>query len=200
MRTFFKCLFGYYKWHIFFLILITICVGFVFSNLTYERDPDLSLAYVGKNYINVQTFKDSKESIELLLHDVNGDGEKVASMAAYAVDLESDLHDVFEKLIEKNSYHIFIAEKESFTGYDDKSIFTTVTDYAILKEEFFEVLKDDSGRAYAVSLEDNDFIKTLGIVDETNLYIAAVNPKEGKKLTDRYKNGRNIAGYILTQE
>ena len=196
MRRFFE----YYKWHLFFLVLIVICVGFVLSNVTQQKEPDLTIGYVGKNYINVQTFNDNKTTIELLLHDANGDGEKISSIGAYAVDLESDLHEVFEKLIDKDSYDLFIAEKTAFTKYKDKSVFATATEYVSLTKEPFETLKDDSGRVYAVSVENIDFVKRMGIVDSTDLYVAAVNPKEGKELSTNRKNGRNIAGYILTQE
>ena len=196
MRSFFR----YYKWHIFFLLLIAVCVGFVLANVTYKKTPDLSLVYVGKNYINVQTFNDNKNIIELLLHDSNDDGEKISLISAYAVDLESDLHEVFEKVIEKDTFDLIIADKTAFTKYEDKDVFVTATDYANISNKSFETLKDGSGRVYAVSLEDNDFVKRFGIVDSTDLYIAAINPKDGEELTTNRKNGRNIAGYILTQE
>ena len=196
MRRFFD----FYKWHLFFLVLIIICVGFVLSNVTHKKEPDLTIGYVGKNYINVQTFNDNKKTIELLLHDANGDSEKISSIGAYAVDLESDLHEVFEKLIDKDSFDLFIAEKTAFTKYADKSVFATATEYANLVEKPADTLKDDKGRVYAVSLEGIDFLKRMGIVDSTDLYIAAMNPKDGGELTTNRKNGRNIAGYILTQE
>ena len=81
-----------------------------------------------------------------------------------------------------------------------KSIFITATDYVNLSTSPLETLKDDDGRVYAVSLENNDFVKRLGIVDSTDLFIAAVGAKDGKELSTARKNGRNIAGYILTQE
>lgn len=196
MRRFFD----FYKWHLFFLILIVICVVFVLSNVTQKKEPDIMIGYVGKNYINVQTFNDNKGIIELLLHDATGDGEKISSIGAYAVDLESDLHEVFEKLVDKDSFDLFIAEKTAFTKYKDKSVFVTATEYVNLSERPLETLKDDNGRIYAVSLEGIDFMKRMGFVDSTDLYIAAVNPKDGGELSTNRKNGRNIAGYILTQE
>lgn len=195
-----KRFFRFYKWHLFFLALISICVIFVFSNLTQNKDPDLTLCYVAKSYINVQTFNDNKKTIELLLHDANGDNEKTVSIGAYAVDLESDLLETFDKLVEKDSYDIFIAERTAFKNHSDKSIFITATDYVNLSTSPLETLKDDDGRVYAVSLENNDFVKRLGIVDSTDLFIAAVGAKDGKELSTARKNGRNIAGYILTQE
>ncbi len=200
-QHFWRRLWQYYKWHILFLVLIAICVGFIFSNMTQKKEPDISICYIGKNYINVQTFNDNKKTIELLLHDANGDGEKFSAISAYPVDLESDLHEVFEKIVGKDTQDIFISEKTAFTKYEDKSVFVTASEYVDLSELPVDTLKDDDGRVYAVSLDKSRFMERLGFAkDVTGLYIAAVNPKGGGELTKNRKNGRNIAGYILTQE
>ena len=199
-RRFWRKFWQFYKWHILFLVLIAICVGFILSNVTQKKEPDLSVCYIGKNYINVQTFNDNKSTLELLLHDANADGERNISISAFPVDLESDLHEVFEKMVEKDTYNIFIAEKTAFTKFEDKSLFVTANEYVDLSKIPGDTLKDDEDRIYAVSLEGCAYLKRLGIFDATDLYIVAVNPAEGEELTRNHKNGRNIAGYILTQE
>ena len=199
-KRFFRKFWQFYKWHILFLVLIAICVGFVLSNVTQKEEPDLSICYVGKNYINVQTFNDNKRTLELLLHDSNDDGKKSTVISAYPVDLESDLHEVFKKMVERDTEDIFIAEKTAFTKYEDKSVFATASEYVDLSKLNVDTLKDDDGRVYAVSLEGCPYLKRLGIFDDTDLYIAAANPADGGELTKKHKNGRNIAGYILAQE
>ena len=199
-KHFWKRFWNYYKWHILFLALITICVGFILMNVTQKQEPDLSICYVGKNYINIQTFDDNKKMIEDLLHDANKDEKKVASVSAYPVDTESDLHDAFEKLVEKDTFDIFISEKTAFTKHKDKSVFVTANEYVNLSKLPVETLKDENGRVYAVSLEKCKFLERFGIFDATDLYIAAVDATEGEELTGNRKNGRNIAGHILTEE
>lgn len=201
MKTrFWKRFWHYYKWHILFLALIVVCVTFILTSVTQRHEPDLSICYIGKNYINVQTFDDNKKMIEDILHDANKDEKKVASISAYPVDTESDLHEVFEKIAEKDTFDIFISEKTAFSKYEDKSIFVTAGEYVNLSKLPVETLKDENGRIYAVSLEKCPFLKRLGIFDATDLYIAAVDAKGGGELTGNRKNGRNITQYILTEE
>ncbi len=199
-KQFWRRFWNYYKWHILFLVLIAICVGFILTNVSQKQEPDLSICYVGKNYINVQTFDDNKKMIEDLLHDANKDEKKIASVSAYPVDTESDLHEVFEKLAEKDTFDIFISEKTAFTKYKDKSIFVTANEYVNLSKLPVETLKDENGRIYAVSLEKCEFLERFGIFDSTDLYIGVINSKDGEELTGNRKNGRNIAGHILTEE
>ncbi len=199
-RRFWKRFWKFYKWHILFLLLIAICVGFILANLTQTQEPDLSICYIGKNYINTQTFEDNKKEIEQVLFDANDDEKKVASISAYPVDTESDLHEVFEKIIEKDSNDIIISERTAFTKCKDKSVFVTASEYVALSKIPAETLKDENGRIYAVSLEDCEFLKKLGIFDATGLYIAAVGHEGTGEIPTNRKNGRNIAGYILTEE
>ena len=199
-RRFWKRFWHYYKWHILFLALVGICIAFILANVTQKHEPDLSICYMGKNFINIQTFEDNKKIIEDLLHDANDDKKKVASISAYPVDTEIDLHEIFEKIAEKDSHQIFISEKTAFTNYEDKSLFVTANEYVNLSKLGVETLKDDTGRPYAISLEKCDFLEKFGIYDATNLYIAALNPLDGEEITKKHKNGRNITQYILTEE
>lgn len=192
----------YYKWHLLFLLLVLICVGFMFLNITSTTEPDLVIGYIGINYVNVQTFNDNKGEIELLLRDSNDDGERLTSMYAYAVDLENDLHDTFAEMIDTDNYDIYITTKSALKKAEDKSVFVSASEYVNLSGKDIDTLKDKSGRVYAVSLEDNEYLKKMGIMNTTDLYIAVAqseNDKEGE-LPGNRKNGRNIAGYIIGED
>lgn len=199
-KRFWKKFWYFYKWHILFLLLVVICVGFILMNVTQKNEPDLSICYIGKYFIHTQTFDDNKKMIEDLLHDANDDGKKVASLSAYPTDTESDLLEYFEGFVEKDTFDIFISERTAFTNCKDKSVFVTASEYVTLSKLPVETLKDENGRVYAVSLAECKYLEKLGIFDETDLFIAAVDGKDGEELTNNRKNGRNIAGYILTEE
>lgn len=192
----------YYKWHLIFLLLVLICIGFMLLNMTSKTEPDLVIGYIGMNYVNVQTFNDNKAEIELLLRDSNDDGERLTSMYAYAVDLENDLHDTFAEMIDTDNYDIYITTKSALKKAEDKSVFVSASEYVNLSGKDIDTLKDKSGRVYAVSLEDNEYLKKMGIMNTTDLYIAVAqseNDKEGE-LPGNRKNGRNIAGYIIGED
>ena len=199
-KRFWRRFWRYYKWHILFLLLIVICVGFILANVSQSYEPDLSICYVGKTYINTQTFEDNKKQIEEVLFDANKDERKVAALSAYLVDTESDLHEAFETLMDKDSFDLIISEKTAFSKYEDKSIFVTANEYVNFSNLHVETLKDDNGRVYAVSLEKCAFLENMGIFEATDLYIAAISPSDKEELTTNRKNGRNITGYILTEE
>lgn len=192
----------YYKWHLTFLLLIVICIGFMFINMASTTKPDLTIGYLGINYINVQTFNDNKNEIELLLRDANDDGERNAALYGYSVDLESDLHDTFADMIEVDEYDIYITTKAALKKFEDKSAFVAADEYVNLTNKEIDTLKDKSGRIYAVSLEDNEYLKKMGILNTTDLFIAVAQSKnqKGDSLPTNRKNGRNIAGYIIDEK
>lgn len=196
MRRFLRRFFRYYKWHLFFSLLVLICILFVYSNMTSQIEPDLTFGYVGSHYINTQSFVDYKAELELLLKDANGDGKKLAAITASTGDLQRDIDEVFKEMVESENYDIYVASKETFENYEDKSAFSSSESYIVFDEEKFDTLKDSDDRIYAVSLEDNTLAKRLGFLNTEGLYISVAEVKD-KPLTDFKKNGRNITGYII---
>ena len=190
---------GYYKWHLLFLLLVIICVAFVLFNMTTTVSPDMTIAYADIRYIDTQMFNDNKHAWEHWLQDSNGDDKKVANLIAYNADLQRDIDELFVKLVDEDTNDIYIMSKTTFENFEDKSVFFDVRSYAEINEERNDFLKDEDGKIYAVSLEDNKFAKDLGIIDTTDLYIAVCESKEDEIPTER-KNGRNIASTIINRE
>lgn len=193
---------GYYKWHLIFLLLIIVCFVFIFVNMTTTVKPDVTIGYIGINYVNVQTFNDNKYELELLLRDANDDKQRIAEMYAYAADLQSDLDELLIDMVDAESYDIVITTKDALNKFEDKKAFVNAREYVNLDNKNLDTIKDKSGRVYAVSLEDNDYVKKMGILNTEGLYIAvldAENDKNGDIPMTR-KNGRNISGYILGEE
>ncbi len=192
----------FYKWHLLFLLLIIICFIFAFTNMTSSTEPDITIGYIGTNYVNVQTFNDNKGDIEKVLADANDDDKTIAQMHTYTVDLQSDLDETFVDMVDSGDYDIYISNKEAFKTFEDKSQFVTANEYiSDIESDKYETIKDKSGRIYAVSLKDNDYAKRLGIMDTTDVYIAvAVNdPDGGEKISASRKNGKNIALFIIKE-
>ena len=197
MRRALSTFIRYYKWHLFFLLLIIVCLLFVYNNMTAQVYPDLTVSYAGTKYINTQSFMDAKEELELLLKDANGDGKKVASVYARTGDLQRDIDEAFTEIVETGAYDIYIADKQTFKNYKDKTAFAETSSYVTFGEKKFDTLKDSSGRVYAVSIENNTLAERLGFVNTEGLYIAASEADKKGNITDYKKNGRNITGYII---
>lgn len=186
----------YYKWHLIFSLLVLVCLVFVYSNMTMQVSPDLTVGYAGTKYINTQSFMDSKAELELLLKDANGDDKKLAGIYTRTGDLQRDINEAFAEIVDAGSYDIYIASKETFESYEDKSAFEDSRVYITFGENKPDTLEDSSGRTYAVSIEDNTLAERLGFVNTEGLYIAAAVDKDGV-ISDYKKNGRNITGYII---
>lgn len=191
MRRFIR----YYKWHLLFSLLVLICISFAVFNMTTTVSPDIVVTYADSRYIDTQIFNDNKYLWEHLLQDANGDEKKVATLSAYTADIQRDLDDLFVKLVDEDTSDIYVLSKTTFENFEDKSVFVDARQYANINEERTETLKDKDGRIYAVSLEGNDFVKNLGIIDSTDLFIGVCECKE--ELTPYRKNGRNIASTII---
>ncbi len=182
---------GYYKWHLIFLALILICVGFIAFSFLSNSESDIVIGYFGTEYVNEQTFSDNKAySIETLLHDANGDDKKLADLVTYTVD-EGDVARLLNDAIETKSYHIYIAPKSAFEEVDDLSVFATLDPDTVA-----DALSTSEGRVYAVSVEGNSLLNKLGFINNDNLYIAAAN-FGGEELSTKEKNGANIAKHII---
>jgi len=193
VRRFFR----YYKWHVFFFLLIVVCLSFVLFNMTISTTPDLIIGYVGDRYVNAQTFNDNKSTIELLLKDVNGDKKMTASLLPYTADLQSDIDTLLVEMLDAGSYDIYIASEETFENCEDKSLFANAEEYITFGSSEIKTLKDKTGRIYAISIDGNEFVKRMGILDSTDLYIAVALDKDKKEMSENRKNGRNITGYII---
>ena len=192
----------YYKWHLIFLLLVIICLVFAFMNMTTSEKPDLTIGYIGTDYVNVQTFNDNKGEFELLLRDADDNGNTTAEMYAYAVDLQADLDETLLEMIDSEGYQIIISTKKAFENLEDKTVFINAEEYVNLKGKKLSVLEDKKGNPFAVSLKDNDHMKKMGILSSDDLYIAVSKAKADKNgdIPVTAKNGRNIAGYILGEE
>ncbi len=196
MRGFFR----YYKWHLIFFVIIAICTVYVLFNLTTSNTPDLSLGYAGTQFVQRQDFVDYSSRIELLLRDANGDEKKRASLNLHVCDYPEDVAEALLEMVEDGQYDIYLSTKDAFKNFKDKSRFESVDTYATIKEKDIDVIKDKSGRGYAVSLKDNKLIEYMGFYDTSDLYIAVAAPEKGEAATTTQKNGRNVAGVIIEDD
>ena len=185
---------AYYQWHLIFALLVIVCAVFVYTSVTRTVDSDLRVAYSCREYMNAQTFRDMKAEFELLIRDANGDGDKNADVTVFSDDDENKVIEKLKEYVVSDEYDIYISTADAFEAVEDKKCFADTEKYYIYSDDD-DVLKDESGRVYAVSLNNNTIAKTFGIPDNANLYIAAA-VDEGEATTYR-KNGSNITGYII---
>ncbi len=189
----------YYKWHLIFFLIVALCTAYVVVKVTEDKSADLIVGYFGTQYANDQTFNDNLPMWKELLHDSNEDGEKNATMYTIIYDRQRDIDEGFADIVDSDQYELYISTKETFENFEDKSRFEDVETYLDTQGEKAPMLKDSSGRIYAISIEDNDYAAYMGLNSSKDIYIAVAAPKKGDELTTNMKNARNIAQYIIEE-
>jgi len=184
----------FYRWHIFFAIIVIAAAVFVFEATKKETGADLRVAFIADTYVNTQNFKANGKELELLLRDADKNGEKELYIESFHFEKASERSKKLEELISEDKWDIYIADKEAFEGVKNKDGFIEA-DYIPSKGTEIKTLEED-GKVYAANLFGNTIIKRLGIYEAENLYMAPAKGKEKEASTFR-KNGRNICYYIL---
>lgn len=192
---------GYYKWHIFFFMLFAVCVLTFTITSCRKSVPDLIINCISPEYINVQNFNDRKSYLEALLQDADGDKEKLIKLANYTYDTQNNLDEVMELMGNTNDSDIIITTSATLSEFQDKSILVDIRSFiSDIDSGKYITLKDDSGKIYAVSLADNDYIKDMGFFNTSDLYIAVVDDEtDASKRSTQKKNARNIALAIIKE-
>lgn len=196
-----RAFFNYYKWHILFFALFVICITAFALSSCQKSEADLKITCISTEYVNVQTFNDTKNDLEEFLHDSDGDNKKTAILSSHTVDTQSDLDEVAETLCTAEDCDIIITTKATFERFEKKDIFDTSTNYVWdTGTGKYEVLKDEQGRVYAVSIEGNEYLKNMGFLNTTDLYLAVViEDSDSDNLPSTKKNARNIAQVIIKE-
>ncbi len=184
--------------YIAFGLLVLVCFLFIGFKLIRKIEPDLRISYTSTEYMNTQTFNDTKGEIELLLRDANGDGNLRAGVEAYYSKRNAEVLKKLEEYIASDSYDIYISTKQAFESVKDKSVFADSSRYYNINTYGNDMLEDETGRVYAVSLKDNTLAEYIGILSNENLFIAAA--KDSDDTTLFRKNGMNISGYIIVNK
>ena len=151
MRDFIR----YYKWHLIFFLIVAICTFYVVVKVTEDKSADLIVGYFGTQYANNQTFNDNLPMWKELLHDSNEDGKKEATMHAIIYDRQREIDRDFPDVVDSEQYDLYISTKETFENFEDKTRFEDVETYIDTQVEKASMLKDSSGRIYAISIEEN---------------------------------------------
>ena len=196
-----RAFFDYYKWHIFFFMLFAVCVLTFTITSCSKSEPDLVINCISPEYINVQNFNDRKSYLEALLHDADGDDKKIITLANYTYDTQNNLDEVMKTLGNANDSDIIITTSATLSEFEDKSILVDLRSFISDADlEKYVTLKDDTGKVYAVSLIDNDYIKDMGFFNTSDLYITVADDEEdASKRSAKKKNARNITLAIIKE-
>ncbi len=157
---------------------------------TSRVKPDLIISYIGENYFSSEAFYDNVSVLEEVIDDINGDGKKYIEISVIpftsnvtAAQQQSNLAKNTMSVGQGKSRVYIIDKAYAQNIYKNQDVLADLSDFV---SEGDDVLTDENGVVYAISVEGNKLLEKLGLDDSEDVYIAL------RKITEmdhvNYKN------------
>lgn len=156
-----------------FVAAVVIGVAVAVHSCVAREKPDLTLTYVGENYFDSDLFYSSANLLSDGLDDVNADGKKTADLVtiSFGANLtqgqEQNNISRLTMSIGAGESRVYLMDKAYCLRYADSEFLADVSPFAGDRE----VLVNDAGKVYAVSVEGNTLLESLGLDDTENVYL-----------------------------
>ena len=188
-------------WHKIGLVVVVI-IGVLMSvkSCVDKKTPDITVAYIGSNFVDYNAFEENSSEIKSVCRDVNGDGEVVIELMEISFNEElsqADKQNSSQKLanaVGAGNARVYFIEKSYVINNASAGIFA---DLSSLGDGF----KNSDGQVVAIDIEGNEKLEKMGI-DTKGLYLAVRIVSQMDAVTDKnidakYESALNIAKYIL---
>lgn len=189
------------KWHKIALIVIVV-VGVLVSvkSCIDKETPDVTVAYIGSNFVDYNAFYENNGDMENVCLDVNNDGEVVVELMEISFNnslSQSDRENASKKLtnaLGAGAARVYFIEEGYVINNASAGVFADLSALG-------DGLKNSLGEVVAINIQGNEKLEKMGI-DTSNLYLAVRIVSEMDTVTDKNINAKhesaiNIAKYIL---
>ncbi len=193
-------------WHKIALAIIAIVgVMLCVKSCVDKKQPDLTMAYIGNGFVNLEKYEESVGELYDYCTDVNNDGETVVDIMEISYNKElsqADKSNSSQKManaVGNGAARLYFIEEEYVKKNLDVGVFEDLTDFATDGDT---VIKDSDGRVVAIGVFGNEKVAKIGIEPEKNLYLAIREITEMDNVWRDNVQGenaaaRNVAKYIL---
>lgn len=189
------------KWHKIALIVIVV-VGVLVSvkSCIDRKTPDITVAYIGSNFVDYNAFYENNRDMANACLDVNGDGEVVVELMEISFNdslSQGDRENASKKLanaVGAGYARVYFIEKSYVINNASAGVFE---DLSSLGDGF----KNSDGTVIAIDIDGNKKLEEMGI-NTDGLYLAVRVVSEMDAVTDKgihekHESALNIAKYIL---
>lgn len=189
------------KWHkIALLIILVVGVLVSVKSCVDKKTPDITLAYIGSDFVNYESFDENNRALCDACGDINNDGEVVVELMEISFNeslTESDKARSSQKLanaVGAGAARVYLIEEGYLINNASAGVFA---DISFLGDGF----KNPQGEVVGISAEGNKKVESFG-VNTQKLYLAVRIVSEMDAVTDKninakYESSINIAKYIL---
>lgn len=200
----------YYKIHTISICAAAVLIGTTVYQCATQTKYDLSVSYIGTQDITEEQEAKLSEIIKPEIDEITGNNEidiyymtypinpnntdKSASEYEYAMQMK------YTAELQAGTTDIYIMSRDNAEA--KKTYSDCFTEISELTDSADDVLTDDSGRAYAVSLKNSRALKEAGI-DSSDMYLSLRLLYEMNEKKDEYvlnhENALKAAGLLLEE-
>ena len=173
------------KWHkIALLLVVIIGVLVAVKSCIDKKEADITMAYIGDDFVDFPAFEIGREALAALCDDINNDGEVWIDMTeiSFSDQLgQGGRQNSFQKLtsaVGMGTARVYILEEKYVISNVSSGVFA---DLSHLGEGFVS----PDGKTVAISVEGNKTVESLGIKASEDMYIAVREVSEMDTVTDK---------------
>ncbi len=196
----------YYKWHMIIPITVIIFTAVTIYQCTHRPKYDADVIYAGQTVFSDSQMKEIPLGMAQYCDNIDGDGETRVSFQqinfsrrAGSEEMDYNLQMKLDLQFQRNNAYLFIFDKteaDLMIGREEEDlIYSPVEEWAASMPSE-DKLYMKNGKAYAVSLADNEVIKRLGIKTDDLYLVLRVN-NGGEESEARYTNAKKLANGLL---
>jgi len=186
---------------IFIAIVVIFGVIVCVRSCVTRVSPDLTVAYIGYDFVNKEAFNASEEA-KSAVGDLNGDGQvKIEIMEiSFSETLGSgDFQNSKSKMaaaVGGGTARLYFMDKAFIDKNIDSGVFGDITSLG-------DGLKDSSGAVVAIDISGNENVKSLGIENTEDMYlcvrvVSELDEAYNKNVASEDAAARRLAEWILS--
>lgn len=187
------------------VIIAVVGVALCIKSCVDKKQPDLTMAYIGNGFVNLEKYEESVGELYDYCTDVNNDGEVVIDIMEISYNKElsqADKSNSSQKMtnaVGNGAARLYLIEEEYVKKNLDVGVFADLSDIA---GDYDSVITNSSGEVVAIGVFGNEKVARLGIEPEKNLYLAVRKITEmdnvwRENVQEESAAAMNVAGYIL---
>ena len=200
----------YYKIHTISICAAAVLIGTTVYQCATQTKYDLSVSYIGTQDITEEQEAKLSEIIKPEIVEITGNDEIDIDYMTYPIDpnntdksaseYEYAMQMKYTAELQAGTTDLYIMSRDN--AESNKTYADCFTDISELTDSADDVLTDDSGRAYAVSLKNSRALKEAGI-DSSDMYLSLRLLFEMNEKKDEYvlnhENALKAAGLLLEE-
>ena len=196
----------YYKWHTIGIVFAAVCIiSFTVGCIT-KTQYDLIVTYAGGAPWQTGAGEALEERLSEVITDADGNGQKnvlvekvVMDSSGTDVALNYNLQVKVDIELSQEIYNLYLFDEDEMKlmlGRDEANLmFTPVSDWAEAAVPEDKLYTKD-GTAYAVSMEDNAYLKDIGVPTK-GLYMLVRNKVNESELCKKSHDGAVAAANLI---